>query len=67
MPAFSLPPKTPDARYSDLRHSHVCIRVPDYKAAKDWYTSVLNFRVVHEWPEPMLNVDMGYFAIRLST
>jgi lactoylglutathione lyase/glyoxylase I family protein len=62
MAAFSLPPRTPGARYAELTHSHICIRVPDYAAAKDWYTSVLKFRVVHEWPEPMLKVDMGYFA-----
>ena len=62
MSLFSFPAKDASATFSDLRHSHVCLRVPDYEAAKEWFTGVLDFRVVHEWPEPMLNVQMGYFA-----
>ena len=59
---FLLPPQKPNATFSDFRHSHACLRVPDYKSAKSWLVEKLNFRVVHEWPEPMLGVQMGYLA-----
>jgi glyoxylase I family protein len=62
MTAFQLPPKSPDAMFADFRHAHVCLRVPDYEAAKSWFVDKLDFRVVHEWPEPMLGVQMGYLA-----
>lgn len=62
MTAFHLPPKSPDATFADFRHAHVCLRVPDYEAAKSWFVDKLDFRVVHEWPEPMLGVQMGYLA-----
>ena len=62
MTAFHLPPKLPDSTFADFRHSHVCLRVPDYEAAKSWLVDKLDFRVVHEWPEPMLGVQMVYLA-----
>ncbi len=62
MTAFHLPPKSPDATFADFRHSHVCLRVPDYEAARSWFVEKLDFRVVHEWYEPMLGVQMGYLA-----
>ena len=33
-----------------LRHDHVALRVVDYDAAIDWYTSKLDFTVDQEWP-----------------
>ena len=62
MSAFHLPPKSPGATFAAFRHSHVCLRVPDYGAAKSWFVDKLDFRVVHEWYEPMLSVQMGYLA-----
>ena len=62
MTAFLLPPKSPDATFADFRHSHVCIRVSDYEVEKSWLVENLDFRVVHEWHEPMLGVQMGYLA-----
>lgn len=62
MPAFTMPSTRPDATFGTLRASHICLRVPDYGAAKSWYCGTLDFRVVHEWPEPMIGVRMGYFA-----
>jgi lactoylglutathione lyase/glyoxylase I family protein len=39
---------------------HVAIRVPDYQRTKDWYTSKLDFRVVHEWPYE--DLQLAYLA-----
>jgi len=39
---------------------HVAIRVPDYQRTKDWYTSKLDFRVVHEWPYG--DLELAYLA-----
>jgi glyoxylase I family protein len=33
-----------------LRHDHVALRVVDYDAAIDWYTTKLDFTVDQEWP-----------------
>jgi glyoxylase I family protein len=33
-----------------LRHDHVALRVVDYDAAIDWYTTKLDFAVEREWP-----------------
>jgi glyoxylase I family protein len=33
-----------------LRHDHVALRVVDYDAAIDWYTSKLDFTVDQQWP-----------------
>jgi len=33
-----------------MKGHHVAVRVPDFAAAKRWYTEKLDFRVVHEWP-----------------
>src|SRR5215471_7785942 len=33
-----------------LRHDHVALRVVDYDAAIDWYTTKLDFTVDREWP-----------------
>ena len=62
MTAFQLPPKSPDPMFADFRHAHVCLRVPEYEAARLWLVDKLDFREVHEWPEPMLGVQMGYLA-----
>ncbi len=62
MTAFTMPPTRREATFGSLRASHICLRVPDYDEAKAWYCDTLDFRVVHEWPEPMIGVRMGYFA-----
>ncbi len=62
MPAFHPPPRSPAATFADFRHSHVCLRVPDYEAAKSWLVEKLDFRMVHQWDEPMLGVRMAYLA-----
>ena len=33
-----------------LKHDHVALRVVDYDAALDWYTTKLDFTVDQEWP-----------------
>jgi lactoylglutathione lyase/glyoxylase I family protein len=33
-----------------MRGHHAAVRVPDYEAAKRWFTEKLDFRVIHEWP-----------------
>ena len=62
MPKFAMPPTNPSAPFTTFRASHFCLRVPDYAEARQWFIDKLDFRVVHEWHEPMLNVDMGYLA-----
>lgn len=62
MPNFTMPPTNPTAPLATLQANHFCLRVPDYDEAKQWYIEKLDFRVVHEWHEAMLNVDVGYFA-----
>lgn len=62
MSNFTMPPKNPNAPFATFRASHFCVRVPDYQEARQWFIEKLDFRVVHEWHEPMLNVDMGYLA-----
>jgi len=36
--------------FASMRGHHVAVRVPDFAAAKRWYTEKLDFRVIHEWP-----------------
>jgi catechol 2,3-dioxygenase-like lactoylglutathione lyase family enzyme len=33
-----------------MRHDHVALRVVDYDAAIDWYTTKLDFTVEQQWP-----------------
>ncbi|MCP4381518.1 MAG: VOC family protein [Hyphomicrobiales bacterium] len=61
MPDFQMPAKDADARFSSLRSSHACLRVPDYEASKSWFMDRLDFRLVVEWPGP-LGVKMAYLA-----
>jgi catechol-2,3-dioxygenase len=35
---------------STLRHDHIALRVSDYAATVEWYTTKLGFRVDEEWP-----------------
>lgn len=35
--------------FADWRAHHVAFRTPDYVAARDWYVSALDFRVIAEW------------------
>jgi len=35
---------------SSLRHDHVALRVADYAATVEWYTTKLGFQVDREWP-----------------
>ncbi len=48
MPAH--PPRNPDSPFASVGGHHVGVRVPDYAAAKAWYTEKLDFRVLQEWP-----------------
>lgn len=36
--------------FASMKGHHVAVRVPDFQAAKAWYTEKLDFRVIHEWP-----------------
>ncbi|MFM1885466.1 MAG: hypothetical protein RL026_623 [Pseudomonadota bacterium] len=36
--------------FADWRVHHVALRVPDYAAAIEWYTTRLGMHVVAEWP-----------------
>ena len=42
------PPKNPNSPFASFGGHHVAIRVPDYEAAKQWYTTKLDFRVLQE-------------------
>ena len=44
------PAENPSSPFSSFSGHHVGIRVPDYDAAKAWYTEKLDFRVLQEWP-----------------
>lgn len=44
------PARNPSSAFAPMRGHHVAVRVPDYEAEKRWFTEVLDFRVVHEWP-----------------
>ncbi len=50
MPMPANPPKNPASPFAAFRGHHVGVRVPDYEAAKEWYTAKLDFRVLQEWP-----------------
>lgn len=50
MPMPSNPPKDPASPFASFGGHHVGVRVPDYQAAKQWYTEKLDFRVLQEWP-----------------
>ena len=47
---IKVPPQNPNSPFSQMRGSHVAVRVPDYEASKKWYIEKLDFRVIHEWP-----------------
>jgi len=46
----NLPPRNTASPFASMKGHHVAVRVPDFAAAKRWYTEKLDFRVVHEWP-----------------
>ncbi|MET7765409.1 VOC family protein [Streptomyces sp. NPDC005393] len=50
MPMPANPPKNPASPFASFAGHHIGIRVPDYEAAKAWYTEKLDFRVLQEWP-----------------
>jgi len=50
MPMPAHPPRNPDSPFASFGGHHVGVRVPDYAAAKAWYTEKLDFRVLQEWP-----------------
>lgn len=41
--------------------NHVSIRVPDFQAGVEWYTRVLDFRLVHSWPYKD-GITFGYLS-----
>lgn len=57
MPMPAHPPKNPTSPFASFGGHHVGIRVPDYEAAKAWYTQKLDFRVLHEWPYGVPRTD----------
>ena len=56
MPMPAHPPKNPSSPFASFEGHHVGVRVPDYDAAKAWYTEKLDFRVLHEWPYGQLRL-----------
>src|SRR5262245_19769780 len=50
MSLTQLPPPRTDSPFASAKGHHVAVRVPDFGAAKRWYTEKLDFRLVHEWP-----------------
>jgi len=50
MPMPTSPAKNPASPFASLGGHHIGIRVPEYEAAKNWYTEKLDFRVLQEWP-----------------
>ncbi len=44
------PAPNPSSAFASMRGHHVAVRVPDYEVEKRWFTEMLDFRVVHEWP-----------------
>lgn len=61
MPMPANPPRTPSSPFASFRGHHAAIRVPDYDAAKDWYTGKLDFRVLHEWP--YADMKLAYLSL----
>lgn len=60
MPLPAHPPSNPNSPFASMAAHHVAIRVPDYQRTKDWYTSKLDFRVLHEWPYG--DLELAYLA-----
>src|SRR5690348_9101345 len=58
MPAH--PPLIPTSPFASMGAHHVAIRVPDFQRTKNWYTSKLDFRVLHEWPYG--DLELAYLA-----
>ena len=56
MPMPPNPPTDPTSPFASMAAHHVAIRVRDYQRTRDWYTSKLDFRVLHEWPYGDLEV-----------
>jgi lactoylglutathione lyase/glyoxylase I family protein len=44
------PAQNRDSPFASFGGHHVGVRVPDFEAAKAWYTEKLDFRVLQEWP-----------------
>lgn len=60
MPDFSMPLTNTQSAFATLRGNHVCFRVPDYEASKQWFIEKLDFRPVVEWP--FADMQLGYLA-----
>lgn len=50
MPVVRTPAVNKNTPFASMKGHHVAVRVPDFAAAIRWYTEMLDFRVVHEWP-----------------
>jgi len=50
MSVVTIPARNEKSPFASMKGHHVAVRVPDFAAAKRWYTEKLDFRVVHEWP-----------------
>ena len=57
---IEIPAKNTQSPFSQMRGSHVAVRVPDFEASKKWYVEKLDFRVVHEWP--FGDLQLAYLA-----
>ena len=45
-----LPARNTASPFASMKGHHVAVRVPDFAAAKRWYTEKLDFHVDAEWP-----------------
>jgi glyoxylase I family protein len=59
MPAHH-PAANANSPFASMAAHHVAIRVPDYQRTKHWYTTKLDFRVLHEWPYG--DLEVAYLA-----
>jgi len=50
MSLTQLPSRNENSPFASMRGHHVALRVPDFATELKWFTEVLDFRVVHQWP-----------------
>jgi lactoylglutathione lyase/glyoxylase I family protein len=60
MTTLQVPATNTKSSFTDMKGSHVALRVPDYEAGKQWFVDKLDFRVIHEWP--FGNLQLAYVA-----
>ena len=50
MPIPAYPAKNTTSPLASMKPDHLALRVPDFKASRDWLVEMFDFRVVHQWP-----------------